>query len=186
MLETALEVNAEWHSDGNGGWSVAERPRSRQPARPVPRCSRSGASSWRRASRVSVDDNKYADGAKIDERQRRYYLLRVTGRPRVLSAPLKNDWGTLQPGDHVLDGEYYYLVYKAHPTKSISARWYTTGQPPRPGVPTHMLLCVGFAMPPAVLRNRSSPQQRNAVERGAVVLPEDVHVRALNTLCQRP
>ena len=23
MLETALEVNAEWHSDGDGGWSVA-------------------------------------------------------------------------------------------------------------------------------------------------------------------
>ena len=134
------------------------------------------------------NDNKYADGAKIDGRQRRYYLLRVTGRPRVLSAPLKNDWGTLQPGDHVLDGEYYYLVYKAHPTNSISARWYTTGQPPRPcvGVPTHMLLCVGFAMPLAVLRNKSSPQQRSAVERGAVVLPEDVHVRALTALRQRP
>ena len=28
MLETALEVNAEWHSDGDGGWSVAEPTQS--------------------------------------------------------------------------------------------------------------------------------------------------------------
>ena len=133
-------------------------------------------------------DNRYADGAKIDGRQRRYYLLRVTGRPRVLHVPLKNDWGTLQPGDHVLDGEYYYLVYKAHPTNSISARWYTTGQPPRhaTGVPTHLLLCAGFAMPLAVLGRTPSKQQRNAVERGAIVLPEDVHMRALTALRQRP
>ena len=41
-------------------------------------------------------------------------------------------------------------------------------------------------MPLAVLRNRSSPQQRSAVERGAVILPEDVHVRALTALRQRP
>ena len=28
MLETALEVNAEWHSDVDGGWSVAEPTQS--------------------------------------------------------------------------------------------------------------------------------------------------------------
>ena len=53
-------------------------------------------------------------------------------------------------------------------------------------MPTHLLLCVGFAMPLAVLGSKPSKQQRNAVERGAVVLPEDVHVRALTALRQRP
>ena len=73
-------------------------------------------------------------------------------------------------------------------TTSISARWYTTGQPPRhaTGVPTHLLLCAGFAIPLAALGRTPSKQQRNAVERGAIVLPEDVHVRALTALRQRP
>ena len=53
-------------------------------------------------------------------------------------------------------------------------------------MPTHLLLCAGFAIPLAALGRTPSKQQRNAVERGAIVLPEDVHMRALTALRQRP
>ena len=40
MLETALEVKAEWHSDGDGGWSVAQaRWRWARPCKTALSCS---------------------------------------------------------------------------------------------------------------------------------------------------
>ena len=52
-------------------------------------------------------------------------------------------------------------------------------------MPTELLLCVGFDMPPATLHGKSSLQQKKASDRGAVVLDQEVHERALGVLKQR-
>ena len=124
-------------------------------------------------------DTKHGDG----EKQRRYYLIRITGPRRELAAALLGtDWGTLESGTHVVDAEYAFLVYKP----GNPARWYTLGQPARyVCVPTHLLLCVGFAMQLAVLRERSTLQQRRACERNAVVLADREHAAAIAVLERR-
>ena len=66
------------------------------------------------------------------------------------------------------------------------ARWYVPGAPRRfPTVPTELLLRVSFDMPPATLHGKSSLQQKKASDRGAVVLDQEVHERALGVLKQR-
>eukprot|EP00964_Phaeocystis_antarctica_P060657 scaffold36170_cov44-Phaeocystis_antarctica.AAC.1 len=93
--------------------------------------------------------------------------MRITAARRELAAALRTDWGTLEAGTHVLDGEYAYLVYKP----GNPAHWYVMGQPARHvTIPTHLLLRVGFLMQTAVTPGKPSRQQRIACERDAVVL----------------
>ena len=127
-------------------------------------------------------DAKHGDGAKIGGKELRYYTMRITAARRELAAALRTDWGTLEAGTHVLDGEYAYLVYKP----GNPARWYVMGQPARHvTIPTHLLLRVGFPMQTAVTPAKPSRQQRIACERDAVVLSAEEHAAALAVLRQR-
>ena len=135
----------------------------------------------------AAGDDKFGDGAKIDGRQLRYYLLKVTGAARSLTAPLLNtDWGDLAVGTRVVDGEYYWLVYKPQPLAGVPARWYEPGKQPRlETVPVDLLLVAGFDMSLAQLSESSSLQQRRACARGAVVLSLEEHQSALAGLRRR-
>jgi hypothetical protein len=131
----------------------------------------------------AADDARFADGERRDGRELRYYLIRICGAARTLTAPLRNtDWGDLPAGTQVIEAEYYWLWYRP----GNPARWYVPGAPRRfPTVPTELLLRVGFDMPPATLHGKSSLQQKKACDRGAVVLDQEVHERALGVLKQR-
>eukprot|EP00964_Phaeocystis_antarctica_P110568 scaffold74916_cov101-Phaeocystis_antarctica.AAC.1 len=85
----------------------------------------------------AANDAKHGDGKKIDGRERRYYMLKVTTTVHPLTTPTASDWGVLYAGMHVLGGEYMTLVYKP----GNPSRWYVTCVPPRHVVvPTHLLL----------------------------------------------
>ena len=135
----------------------------------------------------AADDWKHGDGVKDpDGRQLRYYLIRITGVRRVLTAPVQSDWGTLAVGTHVVDAEYYFIVYKPGNLRGNPAHWYVAGQPSRAVVvPTHLLLRVGFSMPPALLGPKPSREQKAACKRHAVVLSDEVHVSAVAMLRRR-
>jgi hypothetical protein len=135
----------------------------------------------------AAGDAAHGDGARLDGRQLRYYLIRVTRAARTLTARLcGTDWGDLEVGTLVLDGEYYWLVYSPRPTVGCPARWYVTGRPRRyVTLPADVLLSVGFDVSPAVLHSKSNQRQAAAVERGAIVLSEEVHRHALVVLQQR-
>ena len=128
----------------------------------------------------AADDTRFADGARKDGRELRYYLIRICGAARTLTAPLRStDWGDLPAGTQVIEAEHYWLWYRP----GNPARWYVPGEPRRfATVPTEQLLCVGFDMPPATLHGKSSLQQKKACDRGAVVLDQEVHERALGVL----
>ena len=96
-----------------------------------------------------------------------YYMLKCTALVHALSTPTDSDWGVLDPGTHVLGGEYMSLVYKP----GNPARWYVACVPPRRVVvPTHLLLLGRLAVQVATLGSRPSQQQRLACERSAEVL----------------
>ena len=96
------------------------------------------------------------------------------------------DWRTLDTGTHVIDAEYYFLVYPPRLHKGNPAHWYVAGQPSRAVVvPTHLLLRVGFSMSPALLGLKPSKQQKEACKRHAVVLSDEEHLTAIATLRRR-
>ena len=130
----------------------------------------------------AANDTKYADGKKIDGRERRYYMIKIMAAVRQLSTATRSDWGTLDKGTHVLPAEYCYMVYgPGGPT-----RWYVTGLPPRRvDVPTHLLLLVNLDVQLAVLGAVSTALQRTACARGAIVLAAADHFRALEVLKTR-
>lgn len=110
-------------------------------------------------------------GSPTQGRELRYYLIRITRARRELAASLPStQWGLLEAGTHVVDAEYFYLVYKP----GNPARWYVTGQPRRdvPNVPVHLLLHVGFTMQAAVPGKRPSRVQKEALARGAMKLSD--------------
>ena len=116
------------------------------------------ASAARIGDRVLMDaanDAKHGNGKKIDGRERRYYMLKVTTTVHPLTTPTASDWGVLDAGMHVLGGEYMTLVYKP----GNPSRWYVTCVPPRHVVvPTHLLL------PDAARHRRPLPSTRGAAE----------------------
>ena len=82
--------------------------------------------------------------------------------------------------------EYYCIVYKPGNLRGNPAHWYVAGQPSRAVVvPTHLLLRVGFSMPPALLGPKPSREQKAACKRHAVVLSDEVHVSAVAMLRRR-
>ena len=130
-----------------------------------------------------ADDREYGDGAKVDGRELRYYLIKIRGVRRALTAPEPSDWGLLDTGTQVVDAEYYFLCYRP----GNPARWYVAAQPaPRlVTVPTHLLLRVGFRMQLAQLGRTPSKQQRQHVQRNAIVLPIEEHQAAVAELQRR-
>ena len=130
-----------------------------------------------------ADDREYGDGAKVDGRELRYYLIKIRGVRRALTAPEPSDWGLLDTGTQVVDAEYYFLCYRP----GNPARWYVAAQPaPRlVTVPTHLLLRVGFRMQLAQLGRAPSKQQRQHVQRNAIVLPIEEHQAAVAELQRR-
>ena len=116
----------------------------------------------------AANDAKHGNGKKIDGRERRYYMLKVTTTVHPLTTPTASDWGVLDAGMHVLGGEYMTLVYKP----GNPSRWYVTCVPPRHVVvPTHLLLLGRLDVQLATFHSgKPSLQQRLACARGAVVL----------------
>ena len=108
---------------------------------------------------------------------------KIRGVRRALTASEPSDWGLLDTGTQVVDAEYYFLCYRP----GNPARWYVAAQPaPRlVKVPTHLLLRVGFRMQLAQLGRAPSKQQRQHVQRNAIVLPIEEHQAAVAELQRR-
>ena len=83
----------------------------------------------------------------------------------------------------MVDAEYYFLVY----APGNPVRWYVAGQPARSVVvPVHLLLHAGFTLLRAVASGtKPSRQQKAALAREAVALPESDEAAAIAELLRR-
>ena len=94
------------------------------------------------------------------------------------------DYGTLEAGRRVLDGEYLFMVFA--PTGE--RRWYHKGEEAcKVTVPTDLVVHAGFSMALASLERTPAKGSKAAqgIALGAVVLAEEDHEEAKQELATR-
>lgn len=127
---------------------------------------------------VLIDSNQ-------DPKSAGYYVIELDSAPYDLQEELvTEDYGTLEAGRRVLDGEYLFMVFA--PTGE--RRWYHKGEEAcKVTVPTDLVAHAGFSMALASLERTPAKGSKAAqgIALGAVVLAEEDHEEAKQELATR-
>ena len=118
------------------------------------------------------------DEKAAGEGDERYYSGAALSAMYALEEDEDSDWGMLPAGAMIVEASYNNLVFAPG---HAQARWYTPSNPPiKVKVPVEHLLHVGFAMAAAAAPERPNARQKDALNKGAIVLSEDDHLQAMD------